>query len=555
MGKRGGAEISENHPAGLLSEIRSMHSTAGLAPAGLRRLNAVATVLSGGKIRTAADEAGVAVRTVRRWLRALERHGLAGLLKPETQGGRPAILEAQINSGLSGDLERVPTALGHSSQKWSGALVAKHLKTKFQVDISERQARRLLKKLTTNAVATVRPGPTHRKGLSETPQGRSPRKWISDAHNKEVALRRIKRLANAGLPVEPYVMSLFELMNDAVPSSSNKSFLPNSGEQPAAALGSTRDVYDQIANHQRLIVDAPFNTLQIRAPFNFAGLQGFYVRQPVWRMDEWTLPEYRRTDGFNVVFAGLGWYDVATLIFAENGRVFGCYPVGRGKDQRPFSRDDLTFFRACAPHVAHGLRNAQLLTYRGREPDGFLPLALWGTGVVLMDSAGSVMAIDDESRSIFASMGVLDGVSIYAFEGRIREGLAYVHRLVMSVFHDDELITKAPVVRLVSHWTGITLKLRGSLARSNEGREIVSVLVERGETPSHRRMRMMARWGLGDREYQIISALGTNEPRREIAGRLGIRSDTLKTYGKRIADKLELGGISELRRFASQQQF
>ena len=172
-----------------------------------------------------------------------------------------------------------------------------------------------------------------------------------------------------------------------------------------------------------------------------------------------------------------------------------------------------------------------------------------------MDSAGSVMAIDDESRSIFASMGVLDGVSIYAFEGKIREGLAYVHRLVMSVFHDDELITKAPVVRLVSHWTGITLKLRGSLARSNEGREIVSVLVERGETPAHRRMRMMARWGLGDREYQIISALGTNEPRREIAGRLGIRSDTLKTYGKRIADKLELGGISELRRFANQQQF
>jgi transposase len=556
--ERGGTNIrGDNRLADPLAEINSMLSTPGLAPAGSRRLNALATVLSGGEIRAAAEQAGVAVRTVRRWLRTLERDGRAGLSKPEIQGGRPPTLDTELLRDLSIVLQDAPAAFG-SSEKWSGALLAKHLKAKLHVNLSERQARRLLKKLTASTISTAKPQTTPRKnGLDSFGEGRlrSPQKWISDAHNKEVALRRIKRLANAGLPLQPYVTSLFELLNDAVPNSSNKSFLPNSGDQPTAAIGSTREVYDQMANHQRLFVDAPFDTLQIRAPLNFSGLQSFYVNKPVWRMEEWTLPQYRRTGGFNVVLGAFGWYEVAMLIFAENGRVFGCAPIGKGRDQKPLSRDDVDFFRACAPHVTHGLRNAQLLTERVREAEGFQPLALWGTGVVLMDADGGIMAIDDEARSIFASMGVLDGVSIYAFEERVREGLAYVHRLVMSVFHDNEWITKAPVVRLVSHWTGITLKLRGSLARSNEGREIVTVLVERGETPAHRRLRMMARWGLGDREYQVIGALASNARNREIAERLGIRNDTLKTYGKRIADKLELGGISELRRFASLQQF
>ena len=44
----------------------------------------------------------------------------------------------------------------------------------------------------------------------------------SDTRNKEIALGRIKRLASSGLPVEPFVRSVFELINDAVPNSPNK---------------------------------------------------------------------------------------------------------------------------------------------------------------------------------------------------------------------------------------------------------------------------------------------------------------------------------------------
>jgi hypothetical protein len=45
-----------------------------------------------------------------------------------------------------------------------------------------------------------------------------------DARNKEVALKRIQRLAVSGLPLEPFVVTLFQLVNDGVPYSPLKAF-------------------------------------------------------------------------------------------------------------------------------------------------------------------------------------------------------------------------------------------------------------------------------------------------------------------------------------------
>lgn len=44
----------------------------------------------------------------------------------------------------------------------------------------------------------------------------------SDTRNKEIALGRIKRLASSGLLLEPFVRSVFELINDAVPNSPHR---------------------------------------------------------------------------------------------------------------------------------------------------------------------------------------------------------------------------------------------------------------------------------------------------------------------------------------------
>jgi hypothetical protein len=47
----------------------------------------------------------------------------------------------------------------------------------------------------------------------------------SDARNKEVALSRIKRLASAGLQLEPFARAVLALINDGVPHSPNRVIL------------------------------------------------------------------------------------------------------------------------------------------------------------------------------------------------------------------------------------------------------------------------------------------------------------------------------------------
>ena len=65
---------------------------------------------------------------------------------------------------------------------------------------------------------------------------------ISDARNKEVALRRIKRLASSALPLEPFVLTLLELANDAVASSPLKALLPGT-DDAAGYICNSPEVY------------------------------------------------------------------------------------------------------------------------------------------------------------------------------------------------------------------------------------------------------------------------------------------------------------------------
>ena len=71
-----------------------------------------------------------------------------------------------------------------------------------------------------------------------------------------------------------------------------------------------------------------------------------------------------------------------------------------------------------------------------------------------------------------------------------------------------------------------------------DGREYVSILVERGEGVRARRRRMIARWGLSHREAEVLTLIGENKTGPEIAILLGISHDTVRKHTSRIFDKL-----------------
>src|ERR1700730_11708680 len=89
----------------------------------------------------------------------------------------------------------------------------------------------------------------------------------SDIRNKEIALGRIKRLASSGLPLEPLVRTIFELVNDAIPHSPNKNFMIG-GDRADTYIGSTLEANEVVPIHQRYFAEAGTGTSGSKLSFD-----------------------------------------------------------------------------------------------------------------------------------------------------------------------------------------------------------------------------------------------------------------------------------------------
>jgi DNA-binding CsgD family transcriptional regulator len=363
---------------------------------------------------------------------------------------------------------------------------------------------------------------------------------LSDSRNKARALGRIKRLASSGLPLDPFVRSIFELIDDAVPNSPNRS-LHTGGERSDAYICSTQEVVGIASLHNHYFVESSQEISGTRFPLDLHTLRHIFNSKTIWLHEEVFVPEFRRAEGFNEAYRPLGWHHSIASVYHEAGEYLGYYGIWRTSDQKPFSREDVAFLRAAATHISHGLRVAGLLARPKPTPD-FFSLPGWGTGVVLLDARGNLIALDAEAQMIFQQLSMLDGRFIDALaSGTVREGLAYVSRKLVEIFRGTDADSEragTPVYRVYHHWTGIVLKLRGVQMMAADGQEFTTVLVERGESAAVRRRRMFARWGLSQREAQVLSLIGDGKTGPEIALLLALSHDTVRKHTSQVLEKL-----------------
>src|SRR5208282_4948727 len=144
---------------------------------------------------------------------------------------------------------------------------------------------------------------------------------------------------------------------------------------------------------------------------------------------------------------------------------------------------------------------------------------------------GKPIAWDSVANLILQQLGVLDGTSANAFASEsVRNALHYVARVVSSIFLEPGVActVSTPVSRIYLHWSGIVLKLRGVRMTSLDGREYTTVLVERGETIAAKQRRLQFRWGLSDREAEVLALIGQGKTGPEIGVILNIRHDTVR---------------------------
>ena len=89
---------------------------------------------------------GVTRMSLSRWIHAINEGGLSAL-RPPIRSGRPARLTSGMQKELASHLEKSPMEFGLNRAHWDGSTVAIHLKRRFGLKLTVRQAQRWMHQL------------------------------------------------------------------------------------------------------------------------------------------------------------------------------------------------------------------------------------------------------------------------------------------------------------------------------------------------------------------------------------------------------------------------
>lgn len=85
-------------------------------------------------------------KAIQLWVNAFNEGGLENIV-PSAPPGRPSSLSENQKEKLKVDVLTHPRVLGYEFSNWEGKSVAHHIEKKFEVNLSVRQAQRLLHEL------------------------------------------------------------------------------------------------------------------------------------------------------------------------------------------------------------------------------------------------------------------------------------------------------------------------------------------------------------------------------------------------------------------------
>lgn len=473
------------------------------------------------------------------------------------RGGRPPRVTAGTFDSLRQRLCSPPSAYGYTGERWTGALLADFLRRSHAVEVTERHSRRLLARLgvrdrprsLARGSADDLPASAIGSGVLPVKKARPPPGTL----DKEDSLKRIRRLSSSGLPLMPFVLALWDLLQATVPYADNKVFLADPGVNPSAYLMNNPDLAKWVPVQKHYYIDAPPEVSGMRISFGEAFLARM-PRNPVWRSEDWALPHFYRSEGYNEFLRPLGFHHMAWVVFSEAGKGLGYLPMWRGERMPPFAPDELRFLALAAPHIAHGLKLAYLQDASGSVASAEFLATLGGcAGIATLDENGRLIALDSTAEAIFSQMALLSGAPVGPLDhGPNPATFSFVSQVLREIFEERGRASgmPPPFTRIYSHHTGIVVTLRGFAPRDLTGSRHFCVLIEPGELRRHRRARAALRWALSRTDIAVLDGLRDGLTNRELSSRLRVSRATARTYLQRLNDKLELPGLPDLRRFA-----
>lgn len=111
------------------------------------RLQAVLLFSQGVNINDIVLVAGKAKRAIYYWVERYLLHRQPAALSDELRPGRPLVAGQVTNELIMEQLRHNPLDLGYHAGTWTVALLAKHFKVNYDLDITERTLRRRMKQM------------------------------------------------------------------------------------------------------------------------------------------------------------------------------------------------------------------------------------------------------------------------------------------------------------------------------------------------------------------------------------------------------------------------
>ena len=108
----------------------------------VHRLHCLLLVGTGRSCYDVAEVFGDDPRSVERWVREFQQHGIEGLREKPRPGRQTTLADAQMRQ-LAVALTRAPRELGYAADQWSNKLLCAEILRRFGVTLSTRHCQRL----------------------------------------------------------------------------------------------------------------------------------------------------------------------------------------------------------------------------------------------------------------------------------------------------------------------------------------------------------------------------------------------------------------------------
>jgi len=142
---------------------------------------------------------------------------------PGERSSHPVRLSAEQRARVRAEVTRSPDGLTRPFAAGNGRLLSQHLRSNLGIELSARQCRRLLRVFGVAAAPTYRNPPPSAAAeavhvLQSEPFPNAAALARRPSAGPELVLRKIRRLASSGLPPYPFVLTLFDLIAEAIPA-------------------------------------------------------------------------------------------------------------------------------------------------------------------------------------------------------------------------------------------------------------------------------------------------------------------------------------------------